>query len=299
MRPIGWKYDSARHSLAARGIQTRRYNMATNVRLPQYQIAEIKARLGQEAANEAKRRAVEEHLTAKQLADEFNVPYVRKLKFEQTPDRAYQPGQFAVSSLEEGPRGGGFVPDVQMSEAERLKLMMRVDGVVYLRNEMERLNDMLATAKRRLYVRNYELTKAIEKAKNDVEVRYLQSRLADAQTLLRDAESRVEHANTFKGHEEDFLPSAVRDATIERVVLAPKRTEAIEEAKMNPVVVAALAPPTPKVPERALQLRLVKFMAMKKKFSLGERIVGAGMITQSKVFKNREKKVYGRIMGNR
>ena len=38
---------------------------------------------------------------------------------------------------------------------------------------------------------------------------------------------------------------------------------------------------------------------MKRKFSLGERIVGVGMITQAKVFKNREKKVYGRVFGNK
>lgn len=38
---------------------------------------------------------------------------------------------------------------------------------------------------------------------------------------------------------------------------------------------------------------------MKRKFSLGERVVGIGMITQAKVFQNREKKVYGRVFGNK
>jgi len=38
---------------------------------------------------------------------------------------------------------------------------------------------------------------------------------------------------------------------------------------------------------------------VKKRFSLGERIVGIGMITQAKVFENREKKVYGRVFGNK
>ena len=40
-------------------------------------------------------------------------------------------------------------------------------------------------------------------------------------------------------------------------------------------------------------------ITMKKRFSLGERIVGVGMITQAKIFKNREKKVYGRVFGNK
>jgi hypothetical protein len=38
---------------------------------------------------------------------------------------------------------------------------------------------------------------------------------------------------------------------------------------------------------------------MKKKFTLGERLIGLGFIAQDKVYHNRQKKVYGRIMGNR
>lgn len=38
---------------------------------------------------------------------------------------------------------------------------------------------------------------------------------------------------------------------------------------------------------------------MRRKYTLGERIIGVGMITQHNVVKNRQSKVYGRVFGNK
>lgn len=38
---------------------------------------------------------------------------------------------------------------------------------------------------------------------------------------------------------------------------------------------------------------------MKRRLTLGDRVFGVGYITQDKIYHNRQKKVYGRIMGNR
>lgn len=107
----GWHNESWRHALAARGIQTgqRRYLMAARFRVPQYQLAEIKRVLGDDVAQEAREKALREGLTAKQLAEEYDVDYVRGQGLA---------GQKVVERLKRGVLVSSDVPDIQKARLE-------------------------------------------------------------------------------------------------------------------------------------------------------------------------------------
>jgi len=267
MRPVGWRYESHRHALAARGVKTNRaYLMSTWKSLPQYQILEIKKWKGAAAAEEARRLAIERHLSAKELAEHFGVEYVRKMKNQPTSERAYQGYEQVVPRLE-----GGVVVVPEVSSEERMLAVMRGEGYAELTKQQETIDTQLELAKRREEGVAFDIVTA-DKAQQAFQVEYLKRRLEaaklDREALERQQEILKEIGQS--GEVEKVLTEAQKASVLDKVLLAPKREAAILEAKENPVVaelpvewrVPILKKPVVP-PEGELQTRITKFMAGK------------------------------------
>lgn len=77
-KPVGWRHESYRHYLAAKyGYAGHKYWMVTRAHLPQYQLREIARVHGLEVALKAREEAIAEGLSAKQLAERYEVEYLR------------------------------------------------------------------------------------------------------------------------------------------------------------------------------------------------------------------------------
>lgn len=269
MRPVGWRYESHRHALAAQGVRTNRaYLMSTWKAVPQYQILEIKVRKGDAAAEEARRLAVEQHLSAKELAERFGVPYVRKMKSQPAPERVYQGYEVAVPKIE---RAGMAVPEV--TPEERMVAMLRGEGRAELTKQQETVDTQLALAKRREEGISFDIATA-DKAQQAFQVEYLKRRL-EAAKLDSEALEKQKELLAGIGQSGDFervLTEAQRVNVMDKVLLAPKREAAVAEALVNPVVaelpvewqVPVLKKPVI-APSGEVQTRVTKFMARKER----------------------------------
>lgn len=131
-KPVGWQRDSYRHYLAAKyGSSGHKYFMGAFSRLPQYQLAEIKRVRGEKVALEAREMAIAENLSAKELADRFNVEYVRGKGLAH---------QVAVERMIEGPRDVGGEADWSVARKKHLE----VEGkrtYERAREELERVSE--------------------------------------------------------------------------------------------------------------------------------------------------------------
>jgi hypothetical protein len=263
----GWFGDSTRHYLAAKyGVAPRKYMMATNVRLPQYQIAEIAKRRGQEAAEEARRVAIEEHLSAEQLANRFDVPYVRNIRSSSMDiDRAYE-GKAVVPVLEGEARERDLREINNVSEDEAIERILFSMGRVDWRKDLEEVNKNIDLENRRVEGIIYDLTENKNPSRPMEGV--LRERLNEANNRKRklDEERMMLLELGREGRYAEIVPESEKIAVFDRIKIAPKREVAIAEAKENPVVMMPIVDIPVRqrgVEKKTIQTRVNKFMKRK------------------------------------
>ena len=179
MHPVGWRYESARHSLAAHGIHTKGYFLPLRM-MPHYQIAEIVREKGVQAGKEAE-QWVKEHpeASAKDLAEVFGVEYVRKPKGE-TIERAYEELGRVSEPLLLGPRGEGLAGE-RVSFEQVVQRKVDVLGEENKKKELNRLLEEKARKDGRIIELSDEIAGFSETGRGaEGKLRYLKDRLAEA-----------------------------------------------------------------------------------------------------------------------
>jgi len=294
-RPVGWRYESARHSLAAKGVRTGYFlpRIIPRKSLPQIELKQIEQRFGRDEAVEARRLVAEEGYTAKELADHYGLPYLRKLRLQPLPleREGFELGKVEVKG-HIGPRAG---VEADVSEEEAVSALLRTEGRLALDKELRRVRNRMYYLIRARDGANEDLAKA-EGVRNISSIDYLKGRIGGMDRELEEVKEKVEtmEADWKKGALEKYVPPVVAGEVRERFwerTAGPKRAAAIEEAKAVPVEPVVLSEDVSwkKGAEPVLQTRITKFMA--RRITPGVRLLGRRDIEKGAPDKETLKKV--------
>lgn len=257
-KPVGWRYESARHGLAARGVssrsgvvrgvqpghhrfaqlaleQERRAYLATRVRLPQYQLKQIEAERGKEVAEDARRMAVSQGLTARQLAERYDVRYVRKMKNEPVPERAFVRNTAAVERLR-GPERGSVGAAVDLPSSVIYENLVGREGRRVGRDRVAAIDDRLGSLSKRVAELNKDVSAAGAQTLGQQEYLKKQLSIAEHERDVLIGERAAVRAAMESG-EVSSLVSPGRLGELEDRSLESRRVAAREDALAVPVVV--------------------------------------------------------------